>query len=576
MKNLSRIVRLGLLVPVAFITLAAALVTVVIAYRSWQLESATREAQKLAIESHVLSESAKIAEEVYLKLDNWEARERQVETYFQGGGAKTVLRFEPPQANGKEGSKKQKMHWESTHPNEEHLLVPLYFSDIFVGTMFVDVSWGSAWSFGGLKNLVATLVLPVLTVIGLWFFTALVLRKKVFVPLLEKMVQLNRLEAISETTQMIAHDVRKPFHAVRLSLRALNQATGADEARRIIAKVTPTVDKAISEVEHMLRDIADLERPNDCQAKETSLSKLVKALVSDFAEQQRASGAVLNVTLGHSHLASIDDFKIQRVLSNLFQNAFQAVEHGGRVWIKTEERSRRNTRQEIVVCVGNTGSVIKPEDKSKLFDRFFTKGKKNGTGLGLAIAKRFVEDHGGKIWCQSDVDRGTRFYLSIPASSGHEDQAHKELCAGAIPDESILTPAVEGHPQINPSGQRANGPYAMQGTLVTIISDDNFFRDGLCSLLDSISHAGRYRRHAFSMTEALLAERELARSHVVIIDVEDERYLAPLRATLERLSASARICIYSRTEWAELSFDCVRTPRPLDAPQLEEFLGRTN
>lgn len=114
MNTLPRILRLGLLIPVAFISMAGLIVAIVVTYRSWQFEKAAREAQKQAIESHVLIESAKIAEEVYLRLDNWQAREKQIATYFQGKGATTRLRFKPPSEPNSQGNESQGvMRWKT-------------------------------------------------------------------------------------------------------------------------------------------------------------------------------------------------------------------------------------------------------------------------------------------------------------------------------------------------------------------------------------------------------------------------------------------------------------------------------
>ncbi|MHA0111243.1 sensor histidine kinase, partial [Klebsiella pneumoniae] len=82
-------------------------------------------------------------------------------------------------------------------------------------------------------------------------------------------------------------------------------------------------------------------------------------------------------------MANVHVQKVGRVFSNIVGNAVQAMRQKGRIWFRTRERDGL-----IEFCVGNAGSVIPAESLSKLFEAFFTSGKKGGTGLGLAIAQK--------------------------------------------------------------------------------------------------------------------------------------------------------------------------------------------
>ena len=423
MNDLPRLMRLGLLAPVAFITMAGVVVAVVITYRSWRFDQAERDAQKQAIESHLLIESARIAEEVYLNLDNWQAREKQIATYFQGNGARTKLHFNPAKdRNPRSAENRIIMQWKRIENGfgDERLEVPLYFSDLFVGTALVDIAWGKGLSAEGFIDLFVMVVGPILVIILLWLVTVFVLKRKVITPFLEQMTRVHRLEAISETTQMIAHDMRKPFHVLRLSLQTLKKiAVDSTDLRvlRLTNRLIPTIDKVSAEVDDMLRDLVSLER-SECQnLTETSLGEIILDTVNEYKSLKRRPDAAMNVDMGHKHNVLIDRFKIQRVLSNLLQNAFNAVESGGRVWISTIEQVDNKDKRKIIVCVGNSGSLIEKNDIKRVFDRFFSKGTQNGTGLGLAIAKKFVEANGGNIWCESSETMGTRFYFSVAATN---------------------------------------------------------------------------------------------------------------------------------------------------------------
>jgi signal transduction histidine kinase len=77
---------------------------------------------------------------------------------------------------------------------------------------------------------------------------------------------------------------------------------------------------------------------------------------------------------------------------------------------------------ELQISVQDSGIGIRPEDQSKVFDEFQQVGKRSdlsreGTGLGLTLAKRFIELHGGRIWIESELGRGTTFTFAIPAGT---------------------------------------------------------------------------------------------------------------------------------------------------------------
>lgn len=103
---------------------------------------------------------------------------------------------------------------------------------------------------------------------------------------------------------------------------------------------------------------------------------------------------------------------MRRVLSNLISNAIDALPNGGNIFI-----SARIEDEEIVLTVEDTGVGIAEENLGRLFKPFFTT-KERGTGLGLAICKRFVELHGGHIFVESKVGRGTKFTIRLPVE-GH-------------------------------------------------------------------------------------------------------------------------------------------------------------
>lgn len=116
-----------------------------------------------------------------------------------------------------------------------------------------------------------------------------------------------------------------------------------------------------------------------------------------------------------------DREKVAHIVGNLLGNAIDFTPRGGRVWVKAWSSTADATR-ECVVEVGDTGIGIDPDHHELVFREFAqvdasASRQHHGTGLGLTIARKLVELHGGRIWLESQLGQGSRFYFTIPYSA---------------------------------------------------------------------------------------------------------------------------------------------------------------
>jgi len=104
------------------------------------------------------------------------------------------------------------------------------------------------------------------------------------------------------------------------------------------------------------------------------------------------------------------EFKLQQVFLNLFLNARDAMPKGG--WLSVTSTVHE---KEAIVDVADTGVGIPSEHIGRIYDPFFTtKSDGRGIGLGLSVTYGIVQEHGGSLICESDVNKGTRFRLVLP------------------------------------------------------------------------------------------------------------------------------------------------------------------
>jgi signal transduction histidine kinase len=132
-----------------------------------------------------------------------------------------------------------------------------------------------------------------------------------------------------------------------------------------------------------------------------------------------------------------DERKVKQVVFNLLSNAVKFTPDGGRVTVSAAPHSLGSVAGHadgegwVVVSVADTGIGIPPEDQARIFEEFQqargqAPGKVEGTGLGLALTRRFVELHGGRIWVESDVGRGSTFQFTLPVRRPEQQAATGE------------------------------------------------------------------------------------------------------------------------------------------------------
>jgi len=217
---------------------------------------------------------------------------------------------------------------------------------------------------------------------------------------------------------MIVHDLRGPMTAIKgftdlMATRHLGQIT--DKQTLALATMQKSVDMQLSLINDYL-DLSKLESGRiDIYLKPLDLNQVITSavrLVEVLAELENIKLTVemdptLPFVLG-------DEAKLEQVLVNLLTNAIKFTDEGGSVTISATAEGNM-----IQVSISDTGIGISDDDMPLLFDKYrqVKTGKKSeqkGTGLGLVIAKLIVEAHGGKIWANSELGKGSTFNFTVP------------------------------------------------------------------------------------------------------------------------------------------------------------------
>ncbi|MCX6111078.1 MAG: HAMP domain-containing sensor histidine kinase, partial [Proteobacteria bacterium] len=192
----------------------------------------------------------------------------------------------------------------------------------------------------------------------------------------ENLVHSQRHEAVATMTQMLAHDVRKPFSILRMGLGMLNRAQDPAGVRKVLASLIPEIDKAVGSVDGLIADVMEVGSTSAEFIQEAvSPESLIETCLGQLFRIYPKADISIAYDLQHTHMVHVHAQKVGRVFSNIVGNALQAMKYRGAIWFKTIERDGA-----IEFCLGNAGSLISPEHLPKLFDAFITHGKKGGTG----------------------------------------------------------------------------------------------------------------------------------------------------------------------------------------------------
>ena len=221
-----------------------------------------------------------------------------------------------------------------------------------------------------------------------------------------------RLAAIGATAGMVGHDIRNPLQAITsdvyLAKVELDSVPDAEWKTNALESLTE-IEKNVTYINKIVQDLQDYARPLKPVAKQLNLSELIEGLIKNSRIPEEIK-VVFKVQKEAANIVA-DPEIIRRVLANLITNAVQAMPEGGTLNISIAKEAN-----DVVIILQDTGVGIPEEAKARLFTPLFTT-KSKGQGFGLAVVKRLVETMGGTVTFESEIGKGTRFIISLPAQS---------------------------------------------------------------------------------------------------------------------------------------------------------------
>ena len=220
----------------------------------------------------------------------------------------------------------------------------------------------------------------------------------------EQMELRERLTALGEMSAGIAHELRNPMAVISGYLTLLAKKTAPGDQNIIL--------DIIAEINGMNRIIGDLltfARPASINRVIVNIREMISGCIASVFQAQGVESRIKTVVMVDEMTISVDEVLMRQALTNLIQNAVEAMSEGGTLTV--EAHAGKGVR----ILIRDTGIGIPSEQYKKIFLPFFTT-KDRGVGLGLALVHKIVLSHGGRIELESKEGEGTMFRVILPGT----------------------------------------------------------------------------------------------------------------------------------------------------------------
>lgn len=229
---------------------------------------------------------------------------------------------------------------------------------------------------------------------------------------LQSLAETEKQQAIGRLAGGIAHDFNNLLHVIRANLEVarLNESL-PDQHRELLEVASDATDRAAELVSHLL----SYSRRTRLSQQTHDINELVRRLSQMLGPTLKNRDCFSTDLADGLPPATVDDVRLEQVLLNLCLNAADAVADGGEIVVSTR-LEQSDGIDEIVITVCDTGCGMSPETLAHAFEPFFTTKRGKGSGLGLAMAQGIVEQHHGRISCESEPGNGTTFRICLPVA----------------------------------------------------------------------------------------------------------------------------------------------------------------
>jgi len=236
----------------------------------------------------------------------------------------------------------------------------------------------------------------------------------------EELIRSERLAAMGKMSSLFAHEIKNPLGSISLNVELLEEELSplaGGEIKRLLDAIMGEGERMAHITDAYLR----FARFPKSALRPTTVEGVVNRLIEVIhGEAVRRRVKIVNRIASDLPALLLDGEQMHQALLNIARNSFDAMEKGGTLTFQVEREG-----ETVSLTISDTGGGMTEEQRLHIFEPFFST-KAHGTGLGLTAALQVVEEHGGKIFCESAVGKGSRFVIQLPVQRKHFTRGRHE------------------------------------------------------------------------------------------------------------------------------------------------------
>jgi two-component system nitrogen regulation sensor histidine kinase NtrY len=228
-----------------------------------------------------------------------------------------------------------------------------------------------------------------------------------------RLAQSERESAWREMAKQVAHEIKNPLTPLKLGLQLLDKAWKDKDPKfdQKFERFSKSFVEQIESLSSIASEFSAFAKMPDTKLEKVNLFEIIGQAVIIFKQMDNVT---INFNPGESFFIRADRDQLLRCFNNLLKNAIEAIpdDRAGEINI-----THKINQDHVLLIVNDNGNGIPEQLRERIFTPNFTT-KSSGTGLGLAFVKNSIENAGGKVWFETEMGKGTTFYMSLPQAVG--------------------------------------------------------------------------------------------------------------------------------------------------------------
>jgi signal transduction histidine kinase len=234
----------------------------------------------------------------------------------------------------------------------------------------------------------------------------------------------DRLASLGTLTAGLAHEIRNPLVAIKTLTQLLPERLDDEEFRTQFLKIA---SGEVDRISSLVNELLDFARPSDPKWELEDINTILDGMILLIStETKKKLITIIKNYASNLPPAQIDREQIKQVILNILLNAIDATSENGKITVKTRSFIKPGGEPYVQIEFTDTGCGIPGEHLEDIFNPFFTT-KVTGSGLGLSISNQIVQDHKGYIDVESQLGKGSSFFINLPVNQDHPRRRTRDL-----------------------------------------------------------------------------------------------------------------------------------------------------